>query len=88
VRHVVVLLDVLKVRSVLEGRSMVQVLEIVVDVGVVLDHLEVAFEVTHVDGVEPHQSGVQANVGLSDLISRQEATLGQNGLHFVQRLMR
>lgn len=72
VGHEVVLLDVLKVDSRFDGRLLKHVLGEALQIGIVENSLLVAFEVSHVHGIEADQGCKQTNVGQGDLVSEQE----------------
>ena len=88
VRLGVILLDVLKIRRLLKSLHIpVQVLEVIVQEWVVVsDGAKIALEVLHVDGVEPDQRRVGADIDFCQLGAEDvgPAALGEELLELVE----
>ena len=67
VGDVVVALDVVEVDGAGDAVGLIEVFEVIEEVGVVDDSPEVALEMTVVDGVESHERDEQAPVGFDEL---------------------
>lgn len=81
---VVVLLDVVHVYRLCDAWSLIEVLQIAPQVRVVYYAPQVALEVAVIDGVERHERGKEAPVGLRYAVATQVAPGGENLFPVIQ----
>ena len=77
VRHVVMTLDVIEVDGLGDTGLLIQVHQVTLQVRVIDDAADVAFEVTVIDDVKPDERAEKSPVGFYDAIIEQVAACGQ-----------
>jgi hypothetical protein len=86
VRHVIMTLDVINAHGLRNARLLIKVEHVTVEVGIIDDPPQVAFEMSVIDNVEPDQRAKQSPVGLHDSVPKQIATGREAFFHLVERI--
>jgi len=84
-REVVVSFDVIEVHRVRNAVNLIEITEIPVQVRVISDPSDVAFEVAVVDRVEPDQRHEEPPVRLERQIPKEISPIRQNPLQLIER---
>ena len=85
VSQVVVALDVIEVDGLGDTRVLVEVQQIALQIRIIHDALDIAFEVAVIDRIEANERAEQAPVRFHDPMPEKVAASGQAGLKFVER---
>ena len=90
VGDVVMLFDVLEVYGLGDSRLLIQIPQVAVQVRIVHDSADVAFEVPVIDGVEAHESAKEPPVGFDDAVAEEVSLRCQAVLpiHRARRIVR
>ena len=73
VRHVIVTLDVIDVNRLGDSRVLIQVQQVPLQIGIIDNPSNVAFEVSVINDVEPDQGTEKPPIGFDDAIAKQVA---------------
>jgi hypothetical protein len=84
VRHVIVTLDVIDVDRLLDSRILVEVAEIAVEIGIVGDAAQIAFEMPDVDRIEADQRYKEPPIRLDRMRAEEIPPLGKARLEPVE----
>ena len=84
VRDVVVAFDVIDIHCLGNARLLLEIQQVPVEMGVINDAPEIAFEMAVVNRIEPHQRAKQTPVSFDDSTSEQVTPLSQSVVEFVE----
>ena len=76
VRHVIMTFDVIEINRLGDAGLLIQVHQISLQVPIIDDPADIAFEVTVIDDVEPNECAKEPPIGFDNVIVEQVAALG------------
>src|SRR5262249_2441870 len=85
VSYVVMTFDVVQIHGVGNARLLIEIAQIAIEVRVIDNPPEIAFEVAKIDGVKTNQRAKETPIGFDDSIPKQVTTGGQSLFKLVQR---
>ena len=86
VRHVVVTFDVIDAHGLGDSGLLIEIEHVALEVRIIDNPSEIAFEMAVINDVEPNQCAKQAPVRFDDPFAKQVATIRQALFHFVERI--